>query len=72
MVEILDDYSEKLGVCVTPLVKLEGEGLNVPDGCWDLDPGATPEQLLQADADADEEEKKVGVTGVEGRLSHLL
>nr|GEZ02944.1 DnaJ domain-containing protein [Tanacetum cinerariifolium] len=108
MVEILDDYSGKLGVCVTPLVKLEGyktvyqrnpnknavrliprkemvrfshqvpscllkgEGLNLPDGCWDLDPAATPEQLLQADTDADEEEKKVGVTGVEGRLSHLL
>ncbi|PWA54790.1 DNAJ heat shock N-terminal domain-containing protein [Artemisia annua] len=108
MVEILDDYSEKLGVSVTPLVKLEGyktvyqrnpnknavrliprkemvrfshqvpscllkgQGLNLPDGCWDLDPAATPEQLLQADTDADEEEKKVGVTGVEGRLNHLL
>ncbi|XP_071736707.1 uncharacterized protein [Rutidosis leptorrhynchoides] len=87
MVEILDDYSEKNGVSVTPLVKLKGyktvyqrnpnksgvrliprkemgrfshqvpscllkgQGLNLPDGCWDLDPAATPEQLLQADAD---------------------
>ncbi|XP_071730054.1 uncharacterized protein [Rutidosis leptorrhynchoides] len=87
MVEILNDYSEKNGVSVTPLVKLEGyktvyqrnpntsgvrliprkemvrfshqvpscllkgQGLNLPDGCWDLDPAATPEQLLQADAD---------------------
>lgn len=90
MVEILDDYSEKHGVSVTPLVKLEGyktvyqrnpnksavrliprkemvrfshqvpscllkgQALNLPDGCWDLDPAATPEQLLQADADEDE------------------
>nr|XP_043628549.1 uncharacterized protein LOC122599983 [Erigeron canadensis] len=108
MVEVLDDYTEKLGVSVTPLVKLEGyktvyqrnpnknavriiprkemvrfshqvpscllkgQGLNLPDGCWDLDPAATPEQLLQADAH--EEEKKVGVatTGVEGPYIHLL
>ncbi|KAI3703965.1 hypothetical protein L1987_74165 [Smallanthus sonchifolius] len=95
MVEILEDYSEKVGVCVTPLVKLEGyktvyqrspnknairliprkemvrfshqvpacllkgQGLNLPDGCWDLDPAATPEQLLEADDD----EKKVEVEG---------
>ncbi|MFS7921834.1 putative DnaJ domain, Chaperone J-domain superfamily [Helianthus anomalus] len=104
MVEILDDYSEKVGVCVTPLAKLEGyktvyqrnpnksavrviprkemvrfshqvpacllkgQGLNLPDGCWDLDPAATPEQLLQADADGEEEEKKVET---EGRFGHL-
>ncbi|MFS8014546.1 putative DnaJ domain, Chaperone J-domain superfamily [Helianthus anomalus] len=84
MVEIVDDYSEELGVCVTPLVKLEGyktvyqrdankiasrwiprremfrfshqvpscllrgQALNLPDGCWDLDPAATPEELLRA------------------------
>ncbi|KAI3497229.1 hypothetical protein L1887_39691 [Cichorium endivia] len=81
MVEVLDDYNDKVGVCVTPLVKLEGyktvyqrgptknliskkemmkfshqvpacllkgQALNLPDGCWDLDPAATPEQLLQA------------------------
>ncbi|KAL8195410.1 hypothetical protein R6Q57_025813 [Mikania cordata] len=105
MVEILEDYSEKLGVCVTPLVKLEGyktvyqrnhnkntvrliprkemvrfshqvpacllkgQGLNLPDGCWDLDPAATPEQLLQADVDAEEEDKKVEVRGHFGQLS---
>nr|GME17105.1 chaperone protein DnaJ 49 [Ipomoea batatas] len=23
------------------------EGPNLPDGCWDLDPAATPEELLQ-------------------------
>ncbi|MFS7921824.1 putative DnaJ domain, Chaperone J-domain superfamily [Helianthus anomalus] len=104
MVEILDDYSEKVGVCVTPLAKLEGyktvyqrnpnksavrviprkemvrfshqvpacllkgQGLNLPDGCWDLDPAATPEQLLQADADGEEEEKK---GEAEGRFGHL-
>ncbi|MFS8028079.1 hypothetical protein Hanom_Chr16g01506281 [Helianthus anomalus] len=84
MVEIVDDYSEELGVCVTPLVKLEGyktvyqwdankiasrwiprlemfrfshqvpscllrgQALNLPDGCWDLDPAATTEELLRA------------------------
>ncbi|KVI02062.1 uncharacterized protein LOC112501209 [Cynara cardunculus var. scolymus] len=112
MVEILDDYSEKRGVCVTPLVKLEGyktvyrrnpnknavrsipkkemvrfshqvpscllkgQGLNLPDGCWDLDPAATPEELLQAamevEADEAEKKKKGEVRGVEGHFSHLL
>lgn len=83
MVEVLDDYSEDLGVCVTPLIKLEGfktvyqrntskdairliprremlrfshqvpscllkgDSFNLPDGCWDLDPAATPDELLQ-------------------------
>ncbi|KAK2985688.1 hypothetical protein RJ640_011916 [Escallonia rubra] len=87
MVEVLDDYSEELGVCVTPLVKLDGfktvyqrnmnkdairwiprremlrfshqvpscllkgKALNLPDGCWDLDPAATPDELLQATTD---------------------
>ncbi|OIT02202.1 PREDICTED: uncharacterized protein LOC109226975 [Nicotiana attenuata] len=82
MVEILDDYSEELGVSVAPLVKLDGfktvyrrkmdkdslrriprremlrfshqvpscllkrDGVNLPEGCWDLDPAATPEDLL--------------------------
>ncbi|XP_047321236.1 uncharacterized protein LOC124925311 [Impatiens glandulifera] len=88
MVEIMDDYSEDMGVCVVPLMKLDGfktvyrrnsdkgfirmipkremlcfshqvpswslrvgeEGCgNLPDGCWDLDPAATPEELLHAD-----------------------
>ncbi|OVA20165.1 DnaJ domain [Macleaya cordata] len=83
MVEVLDDYTEKLGVCVSPLVKVDGfrtvyqkktdrnsirwiprrevsifshqvpswviKGeANLPDGCCDLDPAATPEDLLQA------------------------
>ncbi|XP_022771670.1 uncharacterized protein LOC111314511 isoform X2 [Durio zibethinus] len=84
MVEVLDDYSEELGVCVTPLVKLDGfktvyqrntnkdairwiprremfrfshqvpswllqgESGNLPDHCWDLDPAATPDELLHA------------------------
>lgn len=85
MVEVVDDYSEELGVCVTPLVKLEGyktvyqrntskdalrwiprremlrfshrvpswslkreTSSNLPDGCWDLDPAATPDELLHA------------------------
>ncbi|KAH7511361.1 hypothetical protein ACOSP7_002886 [Xanthoceras sorbifolium] len=82
MVEVLDDYSEGLGVCVTPLVKLpgfktvyqrntdkhairwiprremlrfshqvptwqlKGEASNLPENCWDLDPAATPDELL--------------------------
>ncbi|KAK1396148.1 J domain-containing protein [Heracleum sosnowskyi] len=83
MVEVIDDYSEELGVCVAPLIKLDGfktvyqrntdknairwiprremvrfshqvpscalKGMatNLPDGCWDLDPAATPDELLQ-------------------------
>ncbi|KAL7600593.1 hypothetical protein Lser_V15G24907 [Lactuca serriola] len=31
-----------------PSCLLQGEGLNMPDGCWDLDPAATPEELLRA------------------------
>lgn len=82
MVEVLDDYSERLGVCVSPLIKLagfktvyqrntrkdairwiprremfrfshqvpswllEGEASNLPEKCWDLDPAATPEEML--------------------------
>ncbi|KAD5318207.1 hypothetical protein R6Q59_033475 [Mikania micrantha] len=82
MVEVVEDYCEELGVCVTPLVKLDGyktvyqrdssthwiprremlrfshqvpscllkgQAMNLPDGCWDLDPAATPEQLLWAE-----------------------
>ncbi|GAB2233730.1 hypothetical protein Droror1_Dr00002959 [Drosera rotundifolia] len=89
MVEVLDDYSEEFGVCIIPLVKLDGfktvyrrnsdknsmrwitrremvrfshqvpswflkevEGL--PKECWDLDPAATPDELLHA---AEEEAK---------------
>ncbi|CAK7349115.1 unnamed protein product [Dovyalis caffra] len=84
MVEVLDNYSEELGVCVTPLIKLagfktvyqrnsdtdairwiprremvrfshqvpswslEGEASNLPGKCWDLDPAATPDELLHA------------------------
>ncbi|KAL8145547.1 hypothetical protein AgCh_003637 [Apium graveolens] len=83
MVEVIDDYSEELGVCIAPLIKLDGfktvyqrntdknairwiprremvrfshqvpscalKGMttNLPDGCWDLDPAATPDELLQ-------------------------
>ncbi|KAJ1410869.1 hypothetical protein SESBI_21678 [Sesbania bispinosa] len=86
MVEVLDDYSEELGVCVTPLIKLAGfktvytrntdksaikwiprremlrfshqvpswllkeEASNLPERCWDLDPAATPDELLHAAA----------------------
>ncbi|XP_074359208.1 uncharacterized protein LOC141698418 [Apium graveolens] len=84
MVEVLDDYSEELGIKVAPLIKLHGFktvyqrnsskdaikwiprremlrfshqvpfcvlkeiGTNLPDGCYDLDPAATPDELLQA------------------------
>ncbi|KAJ8564426.1 hypothetical protein K7X08_000886 [Anisodus acutangulus] len=83
MVEVLGDYSEDVGVCVAPLVKLDGfktvyrrntnqdairkiprremlrfshqvpscllkrETMNLPEGCWELDPAATPDDLLQ-------------------------
>ncbi|KAK7299865.1 hypothetical protein RJT34_10693 [Clitoria ternatea] len=88
MVEVLDDYSEELGVCVSPLIKLagfktvyqrntdksaikwiprremlrfshqvpswllKGEASNLPERCWDLDPAATPDELLHAAAAA--------------------
>ena len=88
MVEVLDDYSEELGVCVAPLVKLPGfktvyqrntdksairwiprremlrfshqvpacplkeEGSNLPEKCWDLDPAATPDELLHVASEA--------------------
>ncbi|XP_052179032.1 uncharacterized protein LOC127792547 [Diospyros lotus] len=29
-----------------PSLPLKGEGLNMPDGCWDLDPAAIPDELL--------------------------
>ncbi|KAH6788628.1 hypothetical protein C2S51_003634 [Perilla frutescens var. frutescens] len=88
MVEVLDDYSEDNGVCVAPLIKLDGyktvyrrntdkdairwiprremlrfshqvpsssleviEGSNLPEGCWDLDPAATPDELLQGETE---------------------
>ncbi|KAF5778370.1 putative DnaJ domain, Chaperone J-domain superfamily [Helianthus annuus] len=31
-----------------PSFLLEDQALNLPDRCWDLDPAATPEELLQA------------------------
>ncbi|KAJ6956130.1 hypothetical protein NC652_007282 [Populus alba x Populus x berolinensis] len=88
MVEVLENYSEELGVCVTPLIKLtgfktvyqrntdkgairwiprremvrfshqvpswslEGEASNLPEKCWDLDPAATPDELLHAATEA--------------------
>ncbi|GFZ05255.1 DnaJ heat shock amino-terminal domain protein [Actinidia rufa] len=92
MVEVLDDYSEALGVCVVPLIKLDGfktvyqrnmnksairwiprremvrfshmvpswllkEGTNLPEGCWDLDPAATPDELLVAAPEAKTEDE---------------
>lgn len=88
MVEVLDDYSEELGVCVSPLVKVAGfktvygrnsdksairwiprremvrfshqvpswllkrEESDLAEKCWDLDPAATPDELLHAAAAA--------------------
>ncbi|XAR55271.1 hypothetical protein NMG60_11035301 [Bertholletia excelsa] len=93
MVEVLDDYSEELGVCVSPLIKVDGfktvfqrnknkdaiqwiprkemlrfshqvpswpikgESFNLPDGCWDLDPAAIPDELLSAASYMKTEEK---------------
>ncbi|XP_051114691.1 uncharacterized protein LOC127240200 [Andrographis paniculata] len=34
-----------------PSCSLKVEGKNLPDGCWDLDPAATPEELLQGEAE---------------------
>ncbi|KAI4378238.1 hypothetical protein MLD38_015747 [Melastoma candidum] len=84
MVEVVDDYTEELGVCITPLEKLagyktvyqrkdavrwiprqemlqfshqvpswslKGEVGILPDGCWDLDPAATPDELLHSELD---------------------
>jgi hypothetical protein len=90
MVEVLDDYSEELGLCISPLIKLDGfktvykrnadksairwiprremlrfshqvpswllkgeEASNLPDKCWDLDPAATPDELLHAAIEAE-------------------
>ncbi|XP_031267954.1 uncharacterized protein LOC116126389 [Pistacia vera] len=88
MVEVLDDYSEELGVCIAPLIKLtgfktvyqrnsdkhaikwiprremlrfshqvpswllQGETINLSGKCWDLDPAATPDELLHAAAES--------------------
>lgn len=93
MVEVLDDYSEDLGVCVTPLIKvdgfktvyqkntskdairwiprremlrfshqvpsclLKGDSLHLPDGCWDLDPAATPDELLLGVSEGQKEDR---------------
>nr|XP_043624642.1 uncharacterized protein LOC122596176 [Erigeron canadensis] len=82
MVEVLGDYSDEHGICVAPMIKLDGyktvyrrnpdelavrwiprremlrfshqvpscllkgQAQDLPDGCWDLDPAATPEELL--------------------------
>ncbi|GAV66218.1 DnaJ domain-containing protein/DUF3444 domain-containing protein [Cephalotus follicularis] len=91
MVEVLDDYNEKQGVSVAPLVKVAGfrtlfhkhtdpkevrripkeemfcfshqvpnslltgqEGHNAPIGCRELDPAATPSELLQVITEGNE------------------
>ncbi|KAL2547743.1 DNAJ heat shock N-terminal domain-containing protein [Forsythia ovata] len=88
MVEVLDNYSEELGVCVVPVIKLvgfktvyqrntnkdairwiprremlrfshqvpscllKGVDTKLPEGCWDLDPAATPGDLLEGETEA--------------------
>ncbi|KDP29834.1 hypothetical protein JCGZ_18409 [Jatropha curcas] len=93
MVEVLEDYSDEVGVTIAPLVKVAGfktvfhqhldpgeircipkeelfrfshhvpsylltgqEGPNAPKGCRELDPAATPVELLQVINDVNEEE----------------
>ncbi|KAM7264253.1 hypothetical protein ACFE04_001936 [Oxalis oulophora] len=93
MVEVLEDYSEDLGVRVVPLIKVAGfktifhrhldseqvrtipreemfrfshhvpsylltgqEGANAPKGCRELDPAATPLELLQVIAPVENDE----------------
>lgn len=88
MVEVMEDYNEEIGVCVTQLIKLEGfktvyqrrtdkdamqliprremvrfshqvpswllkDVTDLPDGCWDLDPAAIPDELLQTVKDGE-------------------
>ncbi|KAK4768780.1 hypothetical protein SAY86_026930 [Trapa natans] len=89
MVEVIDHYSEELGICVIPLVKMAGyrtvyqrekdalqwiprremlrfshqvpswplkdEAWSLPNGCWDLDPAATPEELLHEVIEVEED-----------------
>lgn len=38
-----------------PSCLLKGQALNLPDGCWDLDPAATPEELLHTAMEANPE-----------------
>ncbi|XP_060213810.1 uncharacterized protein LOC132640993 [Lycium barbarum] len=95
MVEVLGDYTEDFGVCVAPLVKLDGfktvyrrntnqdairkiprremlrfshqvpscllkrDAMNLPEGCWELDPAATPDDLLQGVSDVQEEKRPI-------------
>ncbi|KAM7498429.1 hypothetical protein LguiA_022843 [Lonicera macranthoides] len=33
------------------LIYLKGEGRNLPEGCWVLDPATTPDELIQACAE---------------------
>ncbi|KAK4792743.1 hypothetical protein SAY86_023178 [Trapa natans] len=93
MVEVIDDYSEELGICVIPLVKMAGyrtvyqrendalqwiprremlrfshqvpswplkdDARSLLDGCWDLDPAATPDELLHEGMQGEDEEEEV-------------
>ncbi|KZV31354.1 hypothetical protein F511_05458 [Dorcoceras hygrometricum] len=34
-----------------PSCSLKVDGTNLPEGCWDLDPAATPDELLQAETE---------------------
>ncbi|KAK4386353.1 hypothetical protein Sango_2505900 [Sesamum angolense] len=34
-----------------PSCSLKVEGINLPEGCWDLDPAATPDELLQGETE---------------------
>ncbi|GMN44444.1 hypothetical protein TIFTF001_013640 [Ficus carica] len=91
MVEVLDDFNEERGVCVGPLIKVDGfrtvfrmhsdpkdvrripkeelfrfshqvpyylltgdEAPNAPKGCCELDPAATPLELIQMTAEPNE------------------
>ncbi|KAL3615342.1 hypothetical protein CASFOL_041003 [Castilleja foliolosa] len=47
-------FSHQVPAC--SLVKVEG--IDLPEGCWDLDPAATPDELLQGET-KEESEKKI-------------
>ncbi|XP_023550999.1 uncharacterized protein LOC111808970 [Cucurbita pepo subsp. pepo] len=108
MVEVLDDFNEKEGVSVAPLVKVGGfrtvfcrnmdpkevrkipkeemfrfshqvpnylltgdEAQNAPKGCRELDPAATPLELLQIDTESFQVTTKETEVKTVGEISHI-
>ncbi|KAL3646140.1 hypothetical protein CASFOL_011320 [Castilleja foliolosa] len=53
-----------------PSFMLKDEGTNLPEGCWDLDPAATPDEFLRAQIDLNDDKSlgqmEVGQSGICG------